>query len=226
MPKANRWNRFIYALWSPFYDLLINLAAIRQARRRAFDVLALRRGERVCLIGVGTGADFPFLPEGISAAGVDLSKAMLAKARRKLPLSGIDLTLQQANAEQLPFADESFDVAVLTLILSVAADGAACLQEAARITRSGARLLVLDKFSPPAGRPSLVRRLLNPLTRTFGTNINRSFEDFLPGLPLRVLSDQPVLFGGAYRAILLTKEESAPRRTAADTETPNQSAAG
>lgn len=205
MSKANRWNRIIYTLWSPFYDLLINASLLTRARRRAFELLALRRGERVCLIGVGTGADFPLLPEGITAVGVDLSKAMLAKARRKLPLDGRDVTLEQANAEDLPFDDESFDVAVMTLILSVAADGAACLREAVRVTRAGGRLLVLDKFLKADGRASFWRRVLNLLTRTFGTDINRRIDSMMTGLPLRVVTDQPVLFRGAYRAILLEK---------------------
>jgi len=211
MSQANRWNRFIYTLWSPFYDLLINASFLVRARRRAFDLLGVRAGERVCLIGVGTGADFPQLPEGISAVGVDLSRAMLAKARRKLPLKGREITLERGNAEDLPFDDGSFDVAVLTLILSVAADGAACLREAARVTRPGGRLLVLDKFLPPGGRAPLGRRLFNLVTRTFGTDINRSFEGMSAGLPLRVLSDQGVLFAGAYRAILLEKELSCGR---------------
>ena len=205
MPMQNRWNRLIYALWSPFYDLLINLPMLVRARRRAFALLDLRAGERVCLIGVGTGADFPLLPDGITAVGVDLSPAMLAKASRKLPLAGADVTLEQANAEALPFPDDSFDVAVLTLILSVAGDGATCLREACRVTRSGGRLLVLDKFLPPGSGGSLGRRVLNLLTRLFGTDINRHFEPMLAGLPLRVDRDQPVLFGGAYRAILLEK---------------------
>jgi ubiquinone/menaquinone biosynthesis C-methylase UbiE len=206
MPQANHWNRFIYALWSPFYDRLINTSGFTRARRRAFELLRLQAGERVCLVGVGTGADLPLLPRGTAAVGVDLSEAMLAKAQKKLPLPGVEVTLQQANAEHLPFADESFDVTVLTLILSVASDGPTCLREAARVTRTGGRLLVFDKFLSQGAPPPLGRRMLNLLTRTFGTDINRSFETMMSGLPLTVVTDEPALFRGAYRAILLEKE--------------------
>ena len=146
---VNRWNRFIYAWWSPVYDLLVNAPFLKRARRQAFDLLAISPGERVCLVGVGTGADFQFLPEDTTAVGLDLSRAMLAKAKRKLPMPGRDISLQCANAEDLPFADDSFDVAVLTLIVSVAGDGRACMREAVRVTRPGGRLLVFDKFLPP-----------------------------------------------------------------------------
>ncbi len=206
LPPVNRWNRFIYALWSPFYDLLINARAITRARRKAFDLLSLKVGDRVCLVGVGTGVDFEYLPEGTIAVGIDLSRAMLAKAQRKLPIPDREITLECAGAEDLPFPDDSFDAAVLTLIVSVAADGAACLREAVRVTRPGGHLLVFDKFLSPDTSPSIGRRLFNLLTRAFGTNINRSFEPMISGLPVIVLKDEPVLFSGAYRAILLKKD--------------------
>lgn len=205
MPRANRWNRFIYALWAPCYDFFVQAPILVRARGRAIGQLGLQSGERLCLIGAGTGADFPFLPEGIEAVGVDLSGSMLANARRKLPVSGCEITLVQANAEDLPFADGSFDVAILTLILSVASDGPACLREAVRVVRAGGRLLVFDKFLRSGSRPSVLRRALNLLTRFFGTDINRSFEVMMAGLPARVVRDQPVLLGGAYRAILIEK---------------------
>lgn len=168
-------------------------------------MLTIRPGERVCLVGVGTGADFPFLPEDTTAVGLDLSRAMLSKAKRKLPMPGRDISLKCANAEDLPFPDDSFDVTILTLIVSVAADGGACMREAVRVTRPGGRLLVFDKFLPPSAPPSLARRVLNYLTRVFGTNINRSFEPMISGLAVRTIKDQGVLFSGAYRAILLEK---------------------
>jgi ubiquinone/menaquinone biosynthesis C-methylase UbiE len=205
MPRSNRWNRHIYACWAPFYDLFVQAPLITRARGRAIEELHLQPGERVCLIGVGTGADFPFLPEGLAIEAVDLSPAMLAKARAKLPVRDCDITLSQANAEELPFPDQSFDVAMLTLILSVAGDGPACMREAVRIVRPGGRLLVFDKFLPPDTNPSLLRRTLNILTRFFGTDINRSFETLSAGLPVRILSDRPALLRGTYRSIVLAR---------------------
>lgn len=205
MPRPNRWNRFIYAMWAPFYDLLVSAPVITRARGRAIGELALLPGERVCLVGVGTGADLELLPEGITAVGYDLSAPMLARARRKLPVSGRDITLEQANAEDLPVPDDSFDVAFLTLILSVAEDGPACMREAVRVVRPGGRLLIFDKFLPPGTRPSPIRRALNLLMRVFGTDINRPFAPMIAGLPVRVVTNQPALLRGAYRTIVLEK---------------------
>lgn len=210
---VNCWNRFIYAFWSPVYDLLVNAPLLKHARRKAFDLLAINPGERVCLVGVGTGVDLQFLPQDTTAVGLDLSRAMLAKAKRKLPMPGRDISLELANAEDLPFPDASFDTVVLTLIVSVSADGQACLREAVRVTRPGGRLLVFDKFLPANTAPSLVRRLLNLLTRPFGTNINRSFEPMISDLPVCIVKDEKVIFSGAYRAIILEKISSSMSRS-------------
>lgn len=69
MRLTNRWNRFVYRLWSPIYDGLFDRFFAAPGRRRAMQVLALQPGERVLLVGVGTGADLPLLPAGIRAVG-------------------------------------------------------------------------------------------------------------------------------------------------------------
>jgi phosphatidylethanolamine/phosphatidyl-N-methylethanolamine N-methyltransferase len=85
MKMTNRSNRFIYRLWAPVYDATIN-RLFMPGRKRAMEVLALKRGESVLLVGVGTGADLPLLPPGVKATGVDLSAEMLEKPDPK-PLS-------------------------------------------------------------------------------------------------------------------------------------------
>lgn len=203
--RSESWNRFIYAVWSPFYDLLVQAPFLQRVRREAIESLDLRAGERVILVGIGTGADLAFLPEGIEATGIDLSEAMLKKARRKLPIEGREIVLQQASAEELPFADAAFDAAILTLILSVVPDGRRCLRETIRVLRPGGRAVIFDKFVANDKTPSLGRKTLNLLTNLFGTDINRAFEPMMEDLPCRVVSDQSHGFGGAYRVILLEK---------------------
>jgi ubiquinone/menaquinone biosynthesis C-methylase UbiE len=202
----NRWNQFIYARWAPVYDVMIGLPPFVRARRRAFDVLDLRAGERLLIAGIGTGPDFPFLPEGVRVTGMDLSEPMLARARRKLPIAGREIVLQRGNAEALPFDDGSFDAASLFLILSVAGDPISVLRETVRVLRPGGRVVIFDKFLPKDAYPSVGRRMLNALiTRPFGTDINRALEPMLAHLPVTVTGDEASLWRGAYRIVQLTK---------------------
>ena len=83
MKLTNKWNRFIYRLWAPVYDVTVN-RAFRPGRKRTLEVLALQPGERVLIAGIGTGEDLLLLPAGVQAVGIDISPEMLSKARGKL----------------------------------------------------------------------------------------------------------------------------------------------
>lgn len=171
----------------------------------AHERLALVAGERVLLVGVGTGIDLTLLPVGVEAVGVDLSPAMLDRARNRLPIEGRKIELLEADAQNMPLADATFDAALLSLVLSVVPDGATCLAETLRVVKPGARAVVFDKFLPKGMRPSFGRRVLNLLTNLFGTDINRSFESMAEMCGAKIITDEPAALGGAYRVIVLQK---------------------
>lgn len=202
MKMTNRWNRLIYRLWAPIYDSTVGHFFL-PGRMRAIEMLNLQPGERVLLVGVGTGADLPLLPKGVQAVGVDISADMLAKARRKLPLPGLEVTLLQGDAQKLLVNEAAFDVVIFNLILSVIPDGAACLRENLRALKPGGRAVVFDKFLPDTGRLTLGRRLLNLGSTLFGTDITRRFGDLARGAKIQIVQDEPSLLHGTYRVILL-----------------------
>ena len=78
----NRRNQTIYKLWAPVYDKVMGPFADK-ARRHAIELLNLRAGESVLLSGVGTGLDLPHIRADVKVTGIDLSPAMLRKAKRK-----------------------------------------------------------------------------------------------------------------------------------------------
>ncbi|MCL7453620.1 MAG: methyltransferase domain-containing protein [Anaerolineae bacterium] len=208
MKLTNRRSRIIYHLWSPIYDGLFDRFFAAPGRRRAMQVLGLQPGERVLLVGVGTGADLPLLPASVRAIGLDLSLDMLARARAKLPLTGRDVTLLQADAQALPLRAGEFDAAVLHLVLSVVPDGAVCLQEALRTLRPDGRAIIFDKFAPDDGRLTLGRRLVNLVTTLAGTDVTRRFGDRAAGSRCTIVHDEPSLLRGAYRIILIERGDN------------------
>jgi ubiquinone/menaquinone biosynthesis C-methylase UbiE len=156
------------------------------------------------LAGVGTGLDLPHLPRQHHYIGLDLNRAML---RRALPRAfQVDFQPVQGDAQRLPFADASFDGAVLHLILAVVPEPARCFAEIARVVRPGGQVLVFDKFLR-RGQPALLRRLLNPLVRRVATRLDVVFEDLLAAAPELVPEhDQPALAGGWFRMIRLRRD--------------------
>ena len=189
-----------YALFAPAYDLLLR-RVFAAARRRSLAQLPREGTQRVLLAGVGTGLDLPYLPANNDYVGIDLTRAMLAR----VPAPTRSLILAQADAMRLPFGDESFDYAVMHLIVSVVPEPSRCLAEGVRVLRRGGILLVLDKFLRP-GQAAPLRRALNPLARAIATRLDVVWEDLLAAVPqLTVHSDEPVLAGGWFRLICATR---------------------
>jgi len=205
MKITNAHNLIAYRRWAPIYDATVNhLFAL--GRRRALDMLSLQAGESVLIVGVGTGADLPYLPAGVDATGIDLSPDMLAKARLKLDLCPGSVTLIEGDAQELLVPENSFDAAILNLILSVVPDGGACLRSTLRAVKPGGRLVIFDKFQAENEKVTPVRRLMNYFSTRLGTDITRRFSDVLVGCPCKIVQEEPSLLGGMYRVILLRKE--------------------
>ena len=195
----NARNITVYRLWSPVYDMIFG-PLFRRARRSAVEALALKAGERLLIPGIGTGLDLPYLPPGIDVMGIDISEAMLAKARRKSNGSGV--TLRVMDAGKLDFPDASFDALLFNLILSVVPDGRNAFAEAWRVLRPGGRFVVFDKFLPDDAVLTGRRERLGRMISKLGTDPNRRFDEIIAEVPgLIIEQDQPSLFSGQYRII-------------------------
>jgi len=102
------------------------------------------RGEEVLEIGVGLGSDFlRFVRAGARGTGVDLTQHAVELVRRRLDLEGLDADVLQADAEQLPFADASFDRIYSWGVLHHSPDTDRAVREAIRVLRPGGRLCVM-----------------------------------------------------------------------------------
>jgi ubiquinone/menaquinone biosynthesis C-methylase UbiE len=199
---SNSWLRFRYSLWAPHYDRVTKL---HPQRRRSIELLAPRPGERLLIVGVGTGSDLPYLPDGLDVLATDLTPAMLERARMNAR-PGVDFRVMDGLALELPGA--SFDAALLHMVLEVIPDPARCLAEVARVLRPGGRVAVFDKFLPEGPRPGLLRRAFLALLDLVFTSTNRQMGEILArssryGAALEVVHDEPSV--GAYRHVILRK---------------------
>jgi len=203
---TNLHNLIVYRSWAPIYDATVN-RIFTSGRRRALELLALQSGEKVLIPGVGTGADFPYLPGGVDAIGIDLSPNMLAKARFKIDRCTASVQLLLGDAQSLLVEAGSFDAVILNLILSVVPDGRACLQSALCELKPGGRLVIFDKFMPERRKVSPTRKFLNLFSMFLGTDINRCLSDLMLDCPCTITHDEPSIGGGMYRVIMLKKKE-------------------
>ena len=195
--------RHTYTLIAPLYDPLFATASTG-VRAASLWQLPRQGSLNILINGIGTGLDLPHLPPCHRYTSLDLTAAMLNRAKSRI--GDLCLSLVQGNSMSLPFASGQFDYAVLHLILAVVPDSLACLREIARVLKPGGRVLILDKFLKP-GETAWIRRTLNLLAQHTVTRLDVVFEEVLAGVPgLRLEADVPVLAGGWFRSIRLVKD--------------------
>jgi demethylmenaquinone methyltransferase/2-methoxy-6-polyprenyl-1,4-benzoquinol methylase len=141
------------------YDWLthwLTFSLDRRWRERAADAAGLRRGDRVLDLATGTGELALALARRVGPSGrvigVDLTRAMLAEARRKIVGVPYDPTIsliEMDASRSLPFPDESFHAATMGLALRYF-DAPVTISEMARVVKPGGRVVILD-FAIPTG---------------------------------------------------------------------------
>ncbi len=202
--NTNLWNRWRYTLYAPIYDRIVRSFAT--SRKRSIEMLALRPGQRVLLVGAGTGEDLQFIPDGVSITGVDITPAMVDQLRQKSEVLQRSVQAEVMDGQSLEFSTESFDAVVLHLILAVIPDPIACIQEAVRVLKKDGQIVVFDKFLSGDEQPSFGRRVANIIANVAFSDINRRLEPIVSAVPLQLLREEPAPFGRfGYKIALYRK---------------------
>ena len=107
---------------APVYDLF-GILMESKARQRALEIAAIRNGEKVLEVALGTGLNFVELlkrnPKGW-VDGIDVSMKMVEKARKRIYKTGQkNYTLHLCDCRHLPFEDETFDVVMNQYLLDI-----------------------------------------------------------------------------------------------------------
>ena len=116
-------------------------AGFREEAAEFITRLALAPGQRVLDAACGSGnLTIPAARTGASITGFDLVPGLLSAAQAWAEREGLDVTFDQGSAEELPYADASFDVVTSMFGVMFAARPERVAAELARVTRSGGRL--------------------------------------------------------------------------------------
>jgi ubiquinone/menaquinone biosynthesis C-methylase UbiE len=142
---AAHWNRR-----APGFDDDFGHSIRTAGERAAWDrvlmlLLAGRQSLDALDAGCGTGfLAFELAQRGHRVTGVDFATAMVERARRKAQERNVSVRVEEADAENLPFPDASFDFVISRHLLWTLPHPEAAIDEWIRVLRPGGRLAVVD----------------------------------------------------------------------------------
>ncbi len=157
-----------YDRWAPVYDLVFG-GVFSTGRRQAI-VAAENIGGLVLEVGVGTGISLPHYSKRTRLVGIDISEAMLEKARRRadqLKLENVE-EIAVGDAEALTYPDNAFDVVVAQYVVTAVSNPEKALDEFVRVVRPGGEIVIATRISANGGLRDTIEKALMPITSRLG----------------------------------------------------------
>jgi phosphatidylethanolamine/phosphatidyl-N-methylethanolamine N-methyltransferase len=167
-----------YGRWAPVYDIVFGLV-FRQGRRAAAKAAEVIGG-RILEVGVGTGLSLIDYGKGTRVVGIDISEAMLDKARKRVETQrmGHVEALEVMDAEHLTIPDASFDVVVAQYVVTAIPNPEKALDEFVRVVRPGGEIILTTRIGAETGLRGTLEKWLMPLTTRLGFRTEFSWSRY------------------------------------------------
>jgi len=140
-----RYMERLYSFYSPFYEFVFG-KLLGPGRRKAFNYLERRPGQKILEIGVGPGSTLEFYPPRTSLVGIDISAPMIERAREKATQinSGSRFDLQVMDATNLGFPDDHFDAVMAAYVITTVQDPYKVCREIHRVVKPGGQIIAVN----------------------------------------------------------------------------------
>ena len=190
-----RWNRT-----ARHYDYMMAIAerlVVRKWRRLLWSRV---ESSRVLEIGVGTGNNFSYYPADAEITAIDFSEEMLKRAKTRASAHQAKVDLQRMDAQNLEFADNTFDTVAATMVFCAIPDPVRGIREVERVCKRGGKVVLLEQdFSANRFSRWLVKQA-NPLIARIGSDFRRRPIENVAKGGLKV-ARVTNLWGGVFKLI-------------------------
>lgn len=201
----NEFVAGVYEKLANVYDLTFG-PALHPGRLVALERMAIKPGDRVLEVGVGTGINLPLYPRNCRVTGIDLSASMLVKARERVLQKGLpNVRLHEMDAANLTFPDEIFDIVYAPYVISVVPDPVRVVREMRRVCRPGGKIVILNHFRSSSPLMAKVERAISPFTVHIGFKSDLDLPGLLAQGELKPLSIQKVSFPRIWSLVTCLK---------------------
>jgi phosphatidylethanolamine/phosphatidyl-N-methylethanolamine N-methyltransferase len=176
----------VYYEFSQFYDAFFGRVFYPRIAK-VVRSLGITPGARVLEIGVGTGLSLDAYPSHCQVTGIDLAPDMLERAQERIDRNGLrNVTVEQGDALDLRFADDTFDYVTAFHVVSVVPDARRLMGEAQRVCRPGGRIVVINHFRSENRRVARLQHSIDPMTRRLGWTTSLYLRDIVDQSSLHV----------------------------------------
>lgn len=202
-----------YRRYAQSYDLYFG-AVFQPGRKAVIRAMDCRPGDDILEVGVGTGLSLPLYPPRVHITGIDVSAEMLAKARRRKQRERMqNVELYEMDAEDMQFADDSFDKVVAMYVASVVPNPRRFVDEMRRVCKPGGELFFVNHFHSDHPIVARLEKLAAPLSKLVGFHPDFSLDAFVRDTELDVVDKTRVNLMGYWT--LLRARNSKPALPAA-----------
>ncbi|SET87977.1 Methyltransferase domain-containing protein [Salinibacillus kushneri] len=161
--------------WFPkLYDLVMNPLEKYKFKKIRRQLLSKAEG-RVLEIGSGTGVNFPFYQHADQVDAIEPNPLMSKRSGKKVKKSKANIQTYIVGAESLPFADNTFDTVVATLVFCTIPEPQQALKEILRVSKPGANILFFEHVMLKQPFLAKAQDILTPFWKKIcdGCHLNR-----------------------------------------------------
>ena len=158
----------IYARYSRFYDAIFS-RWFYPRQQHVIRSLGIAPGQRVLDVGVGTGLSLSLYPRHAQVIGVDLSRAMLCEAQKKVREQQLEqVTLMEMDAGHLAFPENTFDYVIAAFVISVVPDPIRFIAEVKRVSKANGQIILINHFQSDNKLMARLEKWVSPLCTKIG----------------------------------------------------------
>ena len=198
-----------YRRYARGYDFYFG-AIFQPGRKAVIDNMNCRPGDRILEVGVGTGLSLPLYPCNVHVTGIDLSVDMLERAENRKHRDGLQqVELLEMDAENMSFADNSFDKVVAMYVASVVPHPKHLVDEMHRVCKAGGEIFIVNHFHSTNPIIARFEKLLAPLSKLMGFRPDFSLDTFVRDTSLHITESNPVNFLGYWTLLRVSNNKPA-----------------
>lgn len=169
----------IYAGYSNIYDALFKRFFYPRIKH-AITYMDIKPGDRVLDVGVGTGLSLSEFPHNCKVVGIDLSTAMLRKAKDKIGSQRLNhIKVMSMDAMRMSFRDDSFDKVFISHVVTVVPDPYRLMSEVRRVCKKGGQVVIVNHFKSSNKVVEIVEKLINPVCKKIGWRSDLCLNEFI-----------------------------------------------